>query len=176
MNTTTLKHLDFNNPEVAFRGVTNQELVRSYWLFKAIASPAIAKLNSSITPTLVKYFRPAEWVVKETAFKHFCGGETIEECLGTTERLASNNVKTILDYSVEGEKSEAVFQATANEVVRTIVAASTSKEVPFSVFKISGIVNPTLLTKLQEKKSLSERENIDYEAFLFRFDTICKGS
>ena len=53
-------------------------------------------------------------------FDHFCGGETIVKTEKTVQHLGEYNVKTILDYSVEGAlHDEEGFEATAQEILRT---------------------------------------------------------
>ncbi|MEJ0056844.1 MAG: hypothetical protein WDN75_15030 [Bacteroidota bacterium] len=44
------------------------------------------------------------------------------------------NVKTILDYSVEGEKTESGFDLTTAEVLETFDKAVRSSNIPFCVF------------------------------------------
>src|ERR1700739_1191308 len=95
--------LSFENTEIAFHISTNTDLKRAYWLFRLIKITFFVKMGPPITTFAMKIGLPIKSIIKATIFKHFCGGETIEECDGTIKKLAAGGVGTILDYSVEGE-------------------------------------------------------------------------
>lgn len=154
--------LNFNDTRIAFAQRSDWELRKIYWLFRIIASPTLVKVNSAVTPTLVRTVPFFDKIIKATAFSHFCGGETIEECKDAIARLAAGGVGTILDYSAEGDKDEASFQKTFEELKRSIRAAAGKKDIPFAVFKVSGIGNSTVLTKQQAGDRLTEAEQEQY--------------
>ena len=52
---------------------------------------------------------PVEGIIRKTVFDHFCGGESIETTEKVTDQLSRFGVMSILDYSVEGEKTEEGF-------------------------------------------------------------------
>ena len=76
------------------------------------------------------------------------------------DRLGRFNVGTILDYSVEGGRTEREFEAAAKEVMRTVdaagEAAAAGKNVPFTVE--NGL---TYLRGLAGEKRGKAREYID---------------
>jgi proline dehydrogenase len=115
-------------------------------------------------------------IIRATIFKHFCGGENIEETAATTKRLAELNVKTILDYSVEGEQHESVFDANINEMQKSIEKAATNTNIPFAVFKPTGFGRFELLEKVNAKKQLSIQEKEEFERFTNRVDTLCQAA
>ncbi|VTP99182.1 hypothetical protein [Sphingobacterium daejeonense] len=41
--------LDFNNTEIAFKGKSDKDLNKAYWLFKMVASNALIKIGTPIT-------------------------------------------------------------------------------------------------------------------------------
>src|SRR5690606_2078671 len=82
----------------------------------------------------------------------------------------------ILDYSVEGAQTEAGFDATTQEILRTIEEAKGKKELPFCVFKVTGIASTPLLEKVQLKKELSEAEKVAFGKVEQRVDAICKAA
>ncbi|MNX97328.1 bifunctional proline dehydrogenase/pyrroline-5-carboxylate dehydrogenase [compost metagenome] len=118
---------------------------------------------------------PIQGIIKSTIFKQFCGGETIEGCTAAINHLGENNVGTILDYSVEGEDTEAAFDATFKETLRTVVAAQTNKYIPFSVFKPTGLGRFDLFEKVNANKTLTEAEQAEYDRMYDRCDQICKA-
>lgn len=167
--------MDFNNTEIAFAGKSNADLKRSYWLFKIIAWNWLIKIG----PTMLKIFMPLYFpipIIRATIFKHFCGGESIEETVSTTKELAKLNVKTILDYSVEGEQLDSVFDANIKETLTSIEKASINKNIPFAVFKPTGFGRFELLEKVNAKKQLSIQENEEFERFKNRVDTLCQAA
>jgi proline dehydrogenase len=113
-------------------------------------------------------------IVKHTIFEHFCGGETIEECEKTIQELAKYHIGAILDYSVEGEKNEKSFDETAEEILHTIEKADHNPNIPFSVFKVTGIARFALLEKIQAKQTLNQAEQAEWQRVEARFNKICK--
>ena len=129
----------FNNTEIAFRSKSNTELRKAYFLFKLMSSPKLTKIGGSIASLAFKLFLPIDGLIKKTLFNQFCGGENIHKSATKIKELASYNIKTILDYSVEEKHREADFVETTNEILSTIEFASNNKNIPFAVFKITGI-------------------------------------
>ena len=167
--------MDFNNTEIAFKGKSNADLNRSYWLFKIIGWNWLIKLG----PLMLKIFMPLGFpipIIKATIFKQFCGGESIEECDDTINELGSYNIKTILDYSVEGKEEESVFDANVIEMLAAIKKAKTDKNIPFSVFKPTGFARFDLLEKVNSKAPLSGNEKAEYQRAKNRIDKICAAA
>ena len=164
--------MDFNNTEIAFSGKSNTDLKRSYWLFKIIGWNWLIK----ISPALLKIFMPL-WIpipiIKATIFKQFCCGESIRECEETINNLGAQNVKTILDYSVEGIEDEKVFDENVIEALEAITKAKTNPNIPFSVFKPTGFGKFKILQKVNSKKTLTQSEEAEYERLVNRIDKIC---
>jgi proline dehydrogenase len=166
--------LSFENTEIAFRHSTNTDLNRAYWLFKVINVNFLVKIGPPITNFAVKIGLPIKGLIKATIFKHFCGGETIEECTQTIKNLADGKVGTILDYSIEGEDDEKVFDNTRDEIIRTILTASKSKNIPLTVFKVTGVGRFGLLERLDEGVKLSVDEQIEWQTVQDRVLAICE--
>lgn len=170
------KTLDFSNTEVAFRNKSNQDLNRAYWLFKLISSNFLVKIGTPITNFSLKAGLPIKGLIRNTIYKHFCGGETIEGCADAIQGLSSQHVGTILDYSVEGEDSEEAFDHTYKELLRTVEYADKHrKEVPFSVFKPTGVGRFELLEKVNAGLALTTSEEEEFAHFKARVDGICKA-
>jgi proline dehydrogenase len=166
--------LSFENTEIAFRHSTNTDLNRAYWLFKVINVNFLVKIGPPITNFAVKIGLPIKGLIKATIFKHFCGGETIDECAKTIKNLADGKVGTILDYSIEGEDDEKVFDSTRDEIIRTILTASKSKNIPLTVFKVTGVGRFGLLERLDEGVKLSVDEQIEWQTVQDRVLAICE--
>lgn len=169
-------NLNFNNTEIAFRSKSNAELNRAYWLFKIISSNFLTKVGPPITNFFLNTGLPIKPLIKATIFKQFCGGETISECEKTIGQLHSGRVGTILDYSVEGEEHESVFDFTSEEIIRTIERAAEDRRIPITVFKVTGIGRFSLLEKLDAKTPLTETEIREYDRVKVRCYNICKAA
>ncbi len=170
------KSLSFENTEIAFREKTNADLNRAFWLFKVLSSNFLTRVGPPLTLFALKIGLPLNSLIKSTIFKHFCGGETIRECETTVKALSRGHVGSILDYSVEGAQTEAVFDATCKEVVKTIERAKGDPDIPLSVFKISGIGRFGLLEKVNGNIQLSEAEEQEFNQLKKRVDTICAAA
>jgi proline dehydrogenase len=167
-------NLSFENTEIAFRHSSNFDLKRAYWLFRVINVNFLVKIGPPITNFAIKIGLPIKGLIKATIFKHFCGGETIAECDKTIKNLNNGGVGTILDYSIEGEDDEHVFDNTRDEIIRTIERASADKAVPITVFKVTGVGRFSLLEKLDEKAQLSVIEQEEWQKVQARVLAICE--
>ena len=95
--------ISFDNTENAFKGKTNFDLNRSYWLFKMVGSPSLVNVSAKLAPLGLNF--GFKGLIKSTIFKQFVGGENLEECDKTIAELGKYRIVTILDYSVEGKES-----------------------------------------------------------------------
>lgn len=168
------KKLNFDNTEIAFRNKSKSELNSAYWLFKIMSSNFLTQVGPPVTNLFLNIGLPIQGIIKSTIFKQFCGGETIAECERTIGLLADGKVGTILDYSVEGEEEEHVFDFTCAEIIRTIDRAAGDKRVPITVFKVTGIGRFALLEKLDAKGELSAEEKAEFEKVKRRCERICR--
>ena len=168
--------LDFNDTATAFRTKSDKDLEKAYWLFKMVSSSALIKVGTPITNFSLKIGLPIQGIIKNTIYKQFCGGESIEDCSRSIRELGDGNVTTILDYSVEGEESETSFEHTCEEIVRTVNFAAKQKLISFCVFKPTGLGRFDLFAKRDAKQVLSDLEKIEYTRVLERCDRICKAS
>jgi len=168
------KKISLENTEVAFASRSKSDLLKMDLMFSIMNNPGFNKLAVSLLLTSIKLRLPIQSIVKATIFGHFCGGETLEECLKTIDNLAKFRIGTILDYSVEGEKNEAGFDHVVQETIETIQIAGSKKNVPFAVFKTSGIASVELLEKARQGKLETLSDIQAFEKARKRFATICK--
>jgi proline dehydrogenase len=173
MNQNT-DQLSFENTEIAFRHSSNFDLKRAYWLFRVINVNFLARIGPPVTNFAMKIGLPIKSLIRATIFKHFCGGETIPECDKTIKNLYEGGVGTILDYAVEGEDDELVFDNTRDEIIRTIEQASVNKAIPLTVFKMTGVSRFSLLEKLDEGAVLSPAEEEEWQKVQARVLAICE--
>jgi proline dehydrogenase len=171
------KHVSFEDTSIAFSSRTNKELKKMYMLFAAMNNNSLVNFGTSFLKSALKIGLPVKGVIKKTIFEHFCGGETIEDSAKTIQDLGKYNIGTILDYSVEGEKSEKGFENTTEEILRTIAKAKSTPNVPFCVFKVTGLGSSDLLEKVQSKpRDLTDKEVEAFQKVRARVDKICKAA
>lgn len=167
---------DLGNTATAFAHKNNNDLWQAYWLFRIIGTPWLTSLGSGLTKAALALHLPVKGLVKATVFKQFCGGENIGESLATAQKLAKSRVGTILDYSVEGEGDQAAMDGTAAEVLRTIAAAKGNADIPFSVFKPSGLVRVDVLEKVSAGAPLNAEEQTAWQQARARVERICQAA
>lgn len=119
---------------------------------------------------------PIQRIIKKTIYQQFCGGETLESCNNTIQKLSEYNLKAILDYAAEGLENEETYDQAKAEKLAVIEKASTSKALPFCVFKITSLGSFSLLEKLQSGKELSSKDTAAYQKIKERVDSICKSA
>lgn len=173
--------LSFENTAIAFKGKDDAALRRSYWLFKLIGNPSMVRIGGTLTNVALGIGFPIGWLIKNNIFAQFCGGETVEECKAASARLAEYGIGTILDYSVEGKEKESDFDATADEIIRTIEAAKGNPHIPFCVFKVTGVARFELLEKQNEVvrghlKQLTEKDQAEWNRVVQRVLRICQAA
>lgn len=167
--------IDFNNTKIAFAHKTDADLKKARLLFKSFGYPVLINYGPALANAFIDVLPPVKRLIKNTLFAQFCGGESISDCEGAIKRLSSAHIGTILDYSVEGEETEKVFDHTAEEIILTIERASLDKEgIPFSVFKTTGIGRMDILTKVNAKETLTDDEKAEFERVKKRFENICQ--
>ncbi len=167
--------ISFDNTEIAFKSKSNGELKKAKMLFKSFDYPWLLKWGPDMAKIALNLGMKS--VIKNTIFKQFCGGENINDCQLTINRLNNSGIGTILDYSVEGEESESVFQSTAEEIIRTIHAAQKQPQsIPFAVFKVTGVIHSDLLEKMTFGKELTSPEKKNWDDGVQRFFTICEAA
>jgi proline dehydrogenase len=164
--------ISFQNTENAFKGKTNAELSRSYWLFKLIGNPSLVKLGARFSPLALSV--GLKGVLKKTIFKQFVGGENIHDCSAAIKELGKYHIGTILDYSVEGKESEVDFDLCLEETIQTILMAKDDENIPFCVFKITGLARFALLEKVSLYKVLETVEQEEWNKVKERVFKICK--
>src|SRR5690554_1131986 len=154
--------LDFNNTKYVFSNKSNRDLNRLYQMFKILNNNNLVNLGEKLLNIAFAFHFPINEIIRKTIYKHFVGGTSITDCQETIQQLANHNVGSILDYALEGEEVEEIFDATCNEIICTIEYAHKNKKVPFSAFKITGIGSLNILTKKSENMPLTVQEETKF--------------
>jgi proline dehydrogenase len=163
------KELDFNDTYTAFKSVSNFELKKKYAIFGLLNQKVIVNIGTYLVQMALNLGLPVRKIIEKTIFDIFCGGENLEKCKIKIEDLSKDRIGAILDYSVEGEDDEESFEKTKNNILETIMVASKNhSQIPFAVFKVSGIGNSKFMQAEVEKNIPEIQKTIE------RFDIIIK--
>lgn len=166
--------IDFEDTKTAFVTKSDNQLRKAFWLFRFVANQNMVSFGKWSSALAMKIGLPIKGMVKSTVYDQFVGGETIEDCAKTIAELFSYGVHSILDYSVEGAKTENALENTAQNIIETIHFGARHEGVPFAVFKMTGVVRFGLLEKLNKNEVLSEEENKEYIRAVKRVESICR--
>ncbi len=166
----------FENTELAFVAKSDWQLKKAYWLFRVVNNNLLAKISTKAANLSLQMHLPVKGMIKKTVFEHFCGGESIEESKNTVHLLAKYKVGAILDYSVEGKNNEEAFDDTLMETLKTIENAKGNSEVPYCVFKPTGMGSAELMEKIQLKEALSEDEKKSFEKIRGRYFAVSQAA
>ncbi len=166
-------NLNFQDTATAFADKSDSELKEKYRIFKLMNSPFLNAISTGSAKFALSLGLPIEGLIKHTVFEQFCGGETIDECQETIKKLGNAGIGTILDYSVEGKSTEDEFDFTKEEIMRTIRRAKGDDNIPFAVFKVSGIAPLGTLERMSRKKRLDAKGQMKCESIHQRVDEIC---
>ena len=112
-------------------------------------------------PLAVKWKIPfTNTIIRNTIFKQFVGGESLQETKAVVDKLAQHQVQVILDYGAEGADSDDSLDHACAEFIKVIEYAAQQKNIPFISIKITGIARFNLLEKLDASMKNSGVANL----------------
>ena len=184
--------ISFDNTENAFAYKSDSELKRARFLFKSMSYSALVKIGTRITPWAIRSGLPIKRLIRNTIFKQFVGGETLEETASVAKKLGRFGVQVILDYGVEGGEHSDAFDHATDEFIRVINYAGTQANIPYMSVKVTGIARFGLLEKLDHSvernagslmkrfskavESLTEDEKVEWHKIQDRLLRICQAA
>ncbi|ACF14061.1 Proline dehydrogenase [Chloroherpeton thalassium ATCC 35110] len=166
----------FENTQIAYEQKSDLELNWSYFLFRMMNNDLLTKLGTTLTDMAFQFELPVDGFIKFTLFQQFCGGETLSECRTAVRKLGHFNVKSILDYSSEGDGDEESFDWAVEKILETLEVAQEDCNVPFIVFKPSGLAPTDILEAVSDGETLSGKEQAAYERVKARFYRLGKSA
>jgi len=166
----------FNNTKDAFVLKTKKDLKRSLFIFKAMSIPYLVPIGIFFTKLSLKLKLPVEGLIRKTIFEQFCSGETLEESMPIVKQMYEKNVKSVLDYSVEGKETDEEFDKTADTKIKIIKYASDHIEIPFAVAKPTGLGRFEIWQKVSENEALNQEEAEEWDRVKKRFESVCKAA
>ncbi|WP_179334794.1 proline dehydrogenase family protein [Winogradskyella costae] len=164
----------FEDTATAFTLKSDSELERAYFLFRMISSEPLVRIGTAATNFALKAHLPVEKLIRATVFDHFCGGVNEEDCLPVIDKLYTEGVSSVLDYSVEGKAEENQFDNALEKILKIIHFCDDREAMPIVVFKPSGFGRFLLYQKKTEGVELSKEEEEEWQRIVIRFDKVCK--
>lgn len=182
-------NISLEDTKTAFAYKNNKELKRAKFLFSSMGKKWLVKLGLKLTPLALKMGLPVKGIIKQTIFKQFVGGETLQETSSVAEKLGQYNVKVILDYGVEGKSGEENFDKATAEFIKVIRYAAIQPNIPFMSVKLTGFSRFELLQKINDAsvyhdiiqgkipfEKLNTNENEEWERIVVRLHKICSAA
>lgn len=171
-NASPIDELSFDNTAIAFAAKDQKALKLTYRIYQLMNYPWLVGLGTKVVNKSLSWGMMKN-TVKNTLYRHFCGGETLSECAHFVDQLWQSGVYSILGYSVEGKATDEEYDKATQETIRYVRFASQREAVPFAAFKITGVAPFALLEKIQRKQALTEAEELAWEKAKDRVDAIC---
>ncbi len=175
-------NISFDNTENAFAYKSTDDLKRAKYLFTSMNYQWIVDAGVRLTPFAMKTGLPVRGLIRETIFKQFVGGETLEETAVVCNTLAKYGTDVILDYGIEGKEGEENFERVTREFIKVINFAATQPRIPFISIKITAFARFKLLQRLHEAPRLrsgihdNEAEEEEWERVRERMYRICSAA
>lgn len=175
-------NISFDNTQNAFAYKSNKALKSAKYLFGFMGYPKLVQLGTRMVPAMLKLGLPIKGIIRNTIFKQFVGGETLEETIPVSEMLANYGVDVILDYGVEGKEGEENFDHATQVFIDVINHAALQKNIPFISIKVTGLASHELLQTLHEAPRLrsgihdNEIEQAAWDRVRERMYAICEAA
>lgn len=169
-------HLAFDDTAAAFAHKSDSQLRKSHLLFQLMNNPSLVNAGARMAEWAFRLQLPVTWLVKNTIYRQFCGGETIAEVKKVIQELGQHHIKTILDYGVEEKASEEDFERTANHLQQTLEFAREDSFIHIVSMKLSGLFRFALLEKVSRMEALSDVETAEWQRGMDRVNRICEAA
>lgn len=181
--------VSFENTENTFAYKSDKELRKARFLFSSMGIQPLVKLGVKLTPWAIRSGLPIKGLIRNTIFRQFVGGETLEETATVANKLQQFGVQVILDYGVEGKEGEENFDHACDEFIRVIRYTAGKSSFPYMSIKVTGIARFGLLEKLDaaataksgyegkvHEEVLSENEKQEWKRVEQRILRICQAA
>ena len=111
------KHIDYSKK-------TKKELRQKIILFSILSNRTVVSIGKYLLKIALRLNLPILGIIKKTIFPHFCGGENIIASKKKINELGEFNIKTILDYSIEGKNAPKSLETTYEEILKNLDEAN----------------------------------------------------
>src|SRR5690606_39653313 len=129
MAETVNQRPDFEDTSIAFAYKSDKDLKKAHFLFKLMNSSFLVNIGTSLTPMVMRWGLPVNGLIRNTIFRQFVGGESMEETGAVAELLSKYGVNVILNYGVEGKTGEGSFDKATEGILKCIKYASSNRHI-----------------------------------------------
>lgn len=164
--------ISFTNTQIAFAHLSSKELLRAKKLFTIISMPLIM----SVWHFLLKIASKLGIDVRPSIYKHFIGGESLEECKPIVEKLWNYRIYSIPYHSVESVESGSSILENYREIYNNIQFSIGNPKIAFTVFRPTCIISARILCLVSENAMLNSKDEQEYSEFKGRVDALCELS
>lgn len=172
---TTASLPDFSDTALTFSHLSDARLRGTRRLFRLMGRPWLTRIMGSIGARLANWGVPGvTWMVKNTIYKQFVGGTTLEEAKSVVDILGSRGVDSILDFGAEGKATPAGMNAATEESLHATAFAAENAAVIGSVVKLTSLMPFATLERYNDRViNFDNLQDEDLRAGLERLDKIC---
>jgi len=163
--------VSFDNTSNAFLHLSDYELRKRRFLFFVMNQKILTKIGSFFLKSVLKFHFPVIFLIKDTIYKVFCGGENLKEVKSLSDSLYRDKIDTILDYGAEGSTDQADIDKAFEKIKETIRFAAENTGV-HADFKVTSLINPVILEKHQNKTTLLPEEQKAFDRLREMLDEI----
>jgi proline dehydrogenase len=167
-----ITNMDFSHIPSSIKEKSQSDLNTSILIFKAVRYKWLIRFGQTGLPYIL-WMPGIKRLIRTTIFKHFCGGETLDEAQQVVKTLAAHSVNAISDYSAEQADTKEKQDEAHQHILQSITFAGRQENVPFACVKITGICARLLLEKISGKEPLTAAEEQEKAEFLERLDSLC---
>lgn len=127
-------------------------MIRSLIVFELCQYPILVDVAPSVIKFCQNVFldKPLFWLVKQSFFSQFCGGERAEEVIPLIKQLETRNIGAILDFSSESDIDNSAISDEEKalhvvNVIKECIQVAKTSEGNFAAVKLTGIGYTVLL-------------------------------
>lgn len=165
----------FDNTKRAFSLKTDKDLKESIWLFRMMSRPWMVSLGTRLTTFSLKYNLPVKFIIRNTIFKQFCGGESSQDCVPIIKKHFDEKVYTVFDYASEiREKSDIELEKDLDDQIWLSNFAVKYEAIPYVAIKPSQLGRFKIWEKVDANEKLTPDEQKSWEGVQRRLDRLCK--
>ncbi|QDV04680.1 bifunctional proline dehydrogenase/pyrroline-5-carboxylate dehydrogenase [Planctomycetes bacterium Poly30] len=169
---------DFGDTEKTFSHLSDGELKFAGRLFGLMGRSWLSDNLSRLGTWAVRWRLPlAEWGVRNTIYRQFVGGTSLQNALPTIERLFERGVTSIMDYGAEAKSSEADFDRFRDEILKAAKLSGSTEAVDSVVVKVTGLAPNELLERSNERTiDFTADQDPEFQRVIERLDQVCRAA
>lgn len=169
---------DFSDTARTFSHLSDGELKFAGRLFGLLGKSWLSDNLSKLGSWAVRWRLPfAQWGVRNTIYRQFVGGTSLQNALPTIERLFQRGVTSIMDYGAEAKSSEADFDRFRDEILQAASLSGSTEAVDSVVVKVTGLAPNELLESFNGTAiDFSGPLDAGLQRTIDRLDRVCEAA